>query len=247
MTKEQLKKYLNGVIDDIRTLYVKTQEQIQKVQETAKSGYSHFYNMPVRLTAEQAETQKQIARDVANKIMAEYKETLEKFIRDAEDTIASVKKAAIQDFVAAEPVPTELQLRMVDQIKKEYSADRGGLSLVQVKKFESALNYHTDNETIKAYPYYLAAKDLFPDDANNTEILAGIYMKQFPTLAEKKAVIDGIEECERFFKTAVICHKMDTIANATEVDQLEVIRMKQELAALGTIDQMNQRVITYVG
>ncbi len=247
MTQEQLKKYLNGVIDEIRTLYVKTQEQIQEVQKKAQSGYSSFYNIPIRLTAEQAESQEQIGRDVANKIMAEYREAVEKLIQEAEDTLKTVKKAAIQDFTAAEPVPTELQLRMMDQIKKEYSTDKDGLNLTQVKKFEDAMNYHVDNETVKAYPYYLAAKDLFPDDTNNAEILNSVYMKLFPALAEKKAVIAGIEEYEKFFKTAVICHKLDTISNATEADQFEMIRMKQELAALGTIDKLNQRVITYVG
>lgn len=204
MTRDQLKKYLDSVIDDVRKLYVKTQEQIQEVQKKAQSGYSSFYNIPVRLTAEQAESQEQIGRDVANKIMAEYREALEKLIQETENTITIIKKAAIQDFTAAEPVPTDLQLRMVEQIKKEYSADKGGLLLTQVKKFEDEMNYHVENETVKGYPYYLAAKDLFPDDANNAEILNGVYMKLFPALVEKKAAIDGIEECERFFKTAIL-------------------------------------------
>lgn len=247
MTKEQLMKYLNGVIEEIRTLYVKTQEQIQEVRKKSLSTWNTFYNTLVKLTPEQAESQEQIGRDVVNKIMAEYHDALDKLIREAEDTIATVKKAAIQDFTAAEPVPTELQLRMMEQIKKEYATDKDGLNLTQVKKFEDAMNYHVDNETVKAYPYYLAAKDLFPDDANNAEILNGVYMRLFPALTERQAVIDGIAECEKFFKTAVICHKMDTISNATEADQFETIRMKQELAALGTIDKLNQRVITYAG
>lgn len=200
MTKDQLKKYLDSVIDDVRKLYVKTQEQIQEVQKKAQSGYSSFYNIPVRLTAEQAESQEQIGRDIANKIMADYREALEKQIQETENTITIIKKAAIQDFAAAEPVPTDLQLRMVEQIKKEYSADKGGLLLTQVKKFEDEMNYHVDNETVKGYPYYLAAKDLFPDDANNVEILNGIYMKLFPVLAEKKPLLMALKNVKGFSK-----------------------------------------------
>ena len=35
MTKDQLKKYLDGVIDDIRTLYIKTQEKLREIQKKA--------------------------------------------------------------------------------------------------------------------------------------------------------------------------------------------------------------------
>ena len=46
MTKDQLKKYLDGVIDDIRTLYVKTQEKLREIQKKANSEWTTVYNIP---------------------------------------------------------------------------------------------------------------------------------------------------------------------------------------------------------
>ena len=133
-----------------------------------------------------------------------------------------MKKSAIQDLTAAEPVPTDIQLRMAEQIKKEYRNGNNALSLDRVKQFEADMNYHVENETVKAYPFYLAAKDLFPDNGGNADILNAAYMKLFPA------------------------HKLDTItAINSEADQLEVIRLKEELASLGEIGSLNQRVIQY--
>lgn len=247
MTKDQLKKYLDGVIDDIRTLYVKTQEKLQEIQKKASSEWTTVYNIPVHMTPEQQATNVAVMQDAANKLNQEYRESVEKMILEAEDTLKTIKKTAIQDLTAAEPVPTDVQLRMAEQIKKEYSSGNNALSLDRVKQFETDMNYHVDNETVKAYPFYLAAKDLFPDDGNNADILNTIYNKLFPEIAEKQAVIDGIEECERFFRAAIITHKFDTISNPTEADQLEMIRMKLELNELGKIGNLNQRVICYVG
>lgn len=246
MTRDQLKKYLDGVIDDIRTLYVKTQETIQNIQKQSNSEWTKAYSIPVHMTPEQQERMKELGRDAANKAMQEYREAAEKLIQEATDHIANVKKAAIQDLTAAEPVPTDIQLRMAEQIKKEYSTDGNVLSLDRVKQFERDMNYHAENETVKAYPYYMAAKDIFGDSGSNAEILNAVYNKLFPDIAAKQAVVDGINELEAFFKTAVICHKFDTIQVATEADQLEMIRMKEELQQLGTIGKLNQRVIRYV-
>ena len=71
-------------------------------------------------------------------------------------------------------------------------------------------------------------------------------MKLFPAITEKQSVLDEIGECERFFRAAIITHKLDTItAINSEADQLEVIRLKEELASLGEIGKLNQRVIQY--
>lgn len=132
------------------------------------------------------------------------------------------------------------------QIKKEYRNGNNALSLDRVKQFEADMNYHVENETVKAYPFYLAAKDLFPDNGGNAEILNAAYIKLFPAIAEKRSVLDGVGECERFFRAAIITHKLDTItAINSEADQLEVIRLKEELASLGEIGKLNQRVIQY--
>lgn len=246
MTKDQLKKYLDGVINDIRTLYVKTQEHIQDIQKKATSEWTTVYSVPVHMTPEQQAANAAVMQDAANKLNQEYREAAEKAIQEAADTIATVKKAAIQDLAAAEPVPTDVQLRMAEQIKKEYGSGSKALPVDRAKQFEVDMNFHVENETVKAYPFYLAAKDLFPDDGNNANILESIYGKLFPAIAEKQAVLDGINECERFFKAAVITHKLDTIAAVTtEADQFEVIRMKQELQELGAIGTLNQRVINY--
>lgn len=246
MTKEQLQKYLNGVIDDMRNLYVNTQQQCEELRKQADKDWAYFGTSLMKLTENQKAGAAAIAQDAVNKLMQDYREKIDQLMQEAENFIAEVKKAAVQDLVAAEPVPTDVQLRMVDQIKREYhQTGKNELNLVEVRKFENAMNYHVENGTVKAYPYYLAALEMFPEKAND-DILDNIYKKLFPAVEEKKAVFAGIEECERFFKTSVICHKMDTISPETAVDQLEIIRMKQELAALGTIDKLNQRVITYV-
>lgn len=244
MTRDQLKNYLEGVIDDIRTLYVKTQETIQDIQKQSNSGWTKVYSIPVHMTPEQQERMEEIGRDAANKAMQEYREAAEKLIQEATDHIAYVKKAAIQDLTAAEPVPTDVQLRMAEQIKKEYSKDGNALSPDRAHQFEADMNYHVENETVKAYPYYLAATDIF--GSAGAERLDDIYNRLFPEIAEKQAVVDGINEVEVFFKTAMICHKFDTMQTATEADQLEMIRLKNELQQMGTIGELNQRVIRYV-
>lgn len=246
MTKDQLKKYLSGVIDDIRMLYVKTQEQVQEIQKKAGSEWTTVYSVPVHMTPEQQAANAAVMRDAANKLISNYQEAVEKAVQEALDFVATVKKTAIQELTAAEPVPTDVQLRMVEQIKKEYSSGSKALPVDKVKQFEADMNFHVENETVKAYPFYLAAKDLFPDDGNNTSILDSIYGKLFPAIADKQAVVDGIEECERWFRAAVIIHKLDTISNPTEADQLEIIRLKLELNDLGAIGEYNKRFVQYV-
>ena len=246
MTKDQLKKYLDGVIDDIRTLYIKTQEKLREIQKKANSEWTTVYNVPVHMTPDQQAANAAVMQDAANKLNQEYKEAVEKAIQEATDAIATIKKSAIQDLTAAEPVPTDIQLRMAEQIKKEYRSGNNALSLDRVKQFEADMKYHVENETVKAYPFYLAAKDLFPDNGGNADILNAAYMKLFPAITEKQSVLDEIGECERFFRAAIITHKLDTItAINSEADQLEVIRLKEELASLGEIGKLNQRVIQY--
>lgn len=204
MTKDQLKKYLSGVIDDIRTLYVKTQEQVKEIQKKAGSEWTTVYSVPVHMTPEQQAANAAVMQDAANKLISNYQEAVEKAVQEALDFVATVKKTAIQELTAAEPVPTDVQLRMAEQIKKEYGSGSKALPVDRVKQFEADMNFHVENETVKAYPFYLAAKDLFPDDGNNTSILDSIYGKLFPAIAEKQAVLDGINECERWFRAAVI-------------------------------------------
>lgn len=246
MTKDQLKKYLSGVIDDIRTLYVKTQEQVQEIQKKAGSEWITVYSVPVHMTPEQQTANAAVMQDAANKLISNYQEAVEKAVQEALDFVATVKKTAIQELTAAEPVPTDVQLRMAEQIKREYSSGGNVLSVDRVKKFETDMNFHVENETVKAYPYYLAAKDLFSEDGNSGDILNAVYNKLFPAIADKQAVVDGIEECEHWFRAAIIIHKLDTISNPTEADQLEIIRLKQELNDLGEIGKLNQRVIRYM-
>jgi hypothetical protein len=243
MTKDQLKKYLDSVIDDIRKLYINTQERIQEIQKNASSEWTTVYSVPVHMTPEQQATNAAIMQDAVNKLNEEYRNKVDAKIQEAMDFIATLKKTAIQDVAAAEPVPTDIQLRMAEQIKKEYGYNGNALALDRVNQFETDMNYHVDNETVKGYPYYLVAMELFPD---NAEILDSVYKKLFPSLVEKKAALADIEECERFFKATIIIHKFDTISNPTEADQLELIRMKTELAELGEIGKLNQRVIRYL-
>ena len=73
-----------------------------------------------------------------------------------------------------------------------------------------------------------------------------VYNKLFPDIAAKQAVVDGINELEAFFKTAVICHKFDTIQVATEADQLEMIRMKEELQKLRDGSRQTPLIICWV-
>jgi len=246
MTKEQLKRYLETTMNDIRTLYLVTQEKIAEVKKQSNSEWTKIYNTPVRMTPEQQASMAELGRDVVNQMNAEYRAEVEKLIQEATEFIATVKKKAVQDLTAAEPLPTDVQLRMAEQIKKEYTTSGNAIAVDRAVKFQDDMNFHVENETVKAYPYYLVAKEVFPDDANNRELLDSVYLKIFPEFAERKAALKEIEECERFFKASVIIHKFDTITNPTEVDQLEMIRMKRELNELGAIDKLNQRPLTYI-
>ena len=246
MTKEQLKRYLENTMNDIRTLYLVTQEKIAEVKKQSNSEWTKIYNTPVRMTPEQRANMAALGRDVINQMNAEYRAEVEKLIQEATEFIATVKKKAVQDLAAAEPLPTDVQLRMAEQIKKEYTTNGNAIAVDRAVKFQDEMNFHVENETVKAYAYYLVAKELFPDDANNREMLDSVYMKIFPEVALRTAALKEIEECERFFKASVIIHKFDTITNPTEVDQLEMIRMKSELNELGAIDKLNQGVMKYI-
>lgn len=67
MTKDQLKKYLDGVIDDIRTLYIKTQEKLREIQKKANSEWTTVYNVPVHMTPDQQAVESFISAYQANR------------------------------------------------------------------------------------------------------------------------------------------------------------------------------------
>ena len=90
MTKDQLKKYLDGVIDDIRTLYIKTQEKLREIQKKANSEWTTVYNVPVHMTPDQQAANAAVMQDAANKLNQEYKEAVEKAIQEATEDRKSV-------------------------------------------------------------------------------------------------------------------------------------------------------------
>lgn len=96
----------------------------------------------------------ELGRDVVNQMNAEYRAEVEKLIQEATEFIATVKKKAVQDLTAAEPLPTDVQLRMAEQIKKEYTTNGNAIAVDRAVKFQDDMNFHVENETVKAYPYY---------------------------------------------------------------------------------------------
>ena len=249
MNQEQLKKYLEGAINDIRTLYVTYQKKFDELEHEGHAEYTMMGIYQIHLSDEQQRQRAEQARNIGNQLMEEYRDAEKKAVEEVETFLAELKKEAVQELTAAEPVPTENQLTMIDMIRREYTVPEGAaLDMVKARKFEQELNFHVDNETVKAFPYWCVAKEIFPETESSAAILNDMYDRIFPDVAEKRKQLEMIEHHERWFKAAVIGHKMDTMTRETEVDNLEIIRMKSELFDLGYGAEANKhdRVITYI-
>lgn len=218
MSVQKLKENIESVMNSIQEKHHTLEENIAKVKKQESKDWVELYGMMVKVSASQKEIISAMAQDGVNELMADFEKTLKKKIQEGNNYIADEKKRINQEIVAAEPVPTREQAIMEEQIVKQYH------NLLNPQKFFEDMQFHVANETVKAIPYYLAAKELFPDDSQVNVVLRILV----PEVEKKEEDLLETEEIERIFKSFCINFKLTN----TVVDGMQSIRLKQELADL---------------
>lgn len=211
-----MKEYIEKVAADIQNLHTKVQEEIKSIREEASKDWVMIYGTMVKVSQSQKETFCAIAQDKANKKMAEFKEKLEARNQECLDHIADERKKLHQAIVNAEPIPTSEQVIVTEQLVKQYH------NMVNSTKFFADMQFHIENETAKALPYYFASKEMFPDDPQVDAVLRTLV----PAIAEKETELLEIDEMERIYKAFYINFQLSN----TVVDNMQSIRLKRELA-----------------
>lgn len=229
-----LASYIDDQLTKIRKTYKNYEDKAEEIKKKYSSEWIEMYGTPVHISPERVNENIQIGREVVGKLFEECDTEIGKIIKETEDTIAAEHKKAIQAYVASEPVPTDEQLKRVEQLRSEYHI--GGVFATM--KFMNDMDFHVKNETVYAYPYYLIAKGVLSDDIENKTRLNNIYMSLFPEIQKKADELKTVEELNNLFKTQVIIFKFNTKGEA--MDLMERIKLKLELQDMGTISQLPQ-------
>lgn len=229
-----LGKYIDEKITSLRKVHVDYQEAMEKITKHYSSEWVTMRNTPIHISPEAVAANEGIGREIAGKLIEERDAEIDKIIKEAEDTLAAEKKKAIQEYAAAEPVPTDEQLRRVDQLRSEYTV--GGI--FTMTKFKDEMDFHVENETVYAYPYYLLARGQLTDSLDDQERLNRIYNTLFPQITEKAAALKSVEEWIKVFRTQVILFRFSFEGDT--MGQLDKIRLKLELQDMGTANQLAQ-------
>lgn len=271
-----MKQYVEEMINKINSLEFEKQKEIERIKTTSELPTISFVGVDVPLSNEQKKSMEQIFAEAINQIIRETDEAIELLNQTILNHFEQERKTINQDMTALEPVPTDEQEKITGQIVREYH------NLQNESKFFSDLQFHIENETVKALPYYFACKELFPEAASNHEILKKIV----PAIVEKEAALKELEEVERIYKSFYINHKLQTNPEMQTLDKIrlkqeladvengmkayevspnqpriteiiarlntpgvpitEAISLKQELALLGGMNQLSQKLLTYV-
>lgn len=232
-----LGKYIDDQLTRIRKISSTYNTKAEELEKKQSKEWGDVLGMPVHLTTEQIANNIAIGRELVGKLFEERDAEIEKVIKETEEKLAEQKKVAIQDCVAAEPVPTDEQLRRVEHLRAEYGV---GESMITAD-FISDMNFHVANETVSAYSYYLLAKSVMQKTPENERMLQDTYTKLFPQIAEKASALKNVEDYINVFRSNVILFKFSIATPVqTQEEQIARIRMKRELAELGAINQLVQ-------
>ncbi len=99
------------------------------------------------------------------------------------------------------------------------------------------LNFHMENETVKAMSYVLAFKELFPDDPKNEEY----FLKMNPQLADKQEAIDLVKQDSDKYEIYKLKEKALTLGTSlSTVDRIAMMNRAFELGFNGNLLQFRK-------
>ncbi len=219
-------------LDEIRNVHSKYSEAIAKVQAEASKEWIEKYGMPMHISPEAVERNKENAREFVGELMKEYKDTIQRLVDEGEATLSGEKRIAIQEYAAAEHVPTQDDLNRMEVLKREYNTK----GIFDENKFMFDCDFHMENQTVFAYPYYLMALERVKEKGDEAaqKALNDKYVQLYPELGSKAAALDTVEAQIRAFRIGVINFRFDTEeVLKTHEGWEESVRLKGQLLELG--------------
>ena len=230
-TMSKLLQYIEKQITKLQNIKKNYNDQIQEVKKIAENEYQSFGEVLIHLTAQQQQQRLILANQGIKELEKACDDEINTIIVETENYLSEEKKKVIQVVSASEPVPTQDDRNRMDLLLDEYSVIDG-------TQFRSDMEMHIANETVYAFPYYLLAKKHFAKTPENESYLKELYNKMFPAVQDKLSKLDEVEEAVKTFRTYVITIKYprsDGDVMIGEEATFERIKMKQELASMGTL------------
>ncbi|MCD8042444.1 MAG: hypothetical protein LUH10_05210 [Tannerellaceae bacterium] len=225
-----INKIAENALDEMRKIYKRYQDGMQKITNAYSKEWKVIGGIQFRLSDEAVSKNIEIGQEINGQLKQEYTEAIQKIIDDTEETLATAKKKAIQDKTAAEPVPTEEDLRRVEQLRNRYSHS----GVLNQMDFNIDIAFHVENETVQAYAYYLLGKEQSRGDEETEQKLNEVYNKLFPEIAVKDAIVKEVEEAIRQFRIGVILFTFGTDETLnTPEGNFRSISLKVQLNDLG--------------
>jgi hypothetical protein len=186
------------------------------------------------LSDEKIEANKQIGRELVGAMIAERNEEVQNVINETEERLAAEKKKTIQEYAAAEPVPTDEDFRRVEYLKGEYGLIDGAVTL----KFMDDMKFNVDNGTVWAYAYYLIAKKS-SNAKDNEGVLQDAFNTMFPQIQAKADDLKAVEDAINLFRSQIILYQFATTEN---ISFAQSIAWKGALAETGYgMAELNQK------
>ncbi|MBO4998179.1 MAG: hypothetical protein J6D02_09300 [Lachnospira sp.] len=230
-----LLKYVDSQITSIRQTKIRYEKVIEDIKKKSASEYGTFGGILIKYDAEQIAANKvQAEATIIKQLYIELDKEIEKIIAETEATLALEKKKAIQEYAAAEPLPTTDDFNRIEQLKLDYGV-RGDDGNIITGQFLIDMNFHIENETVFAFAYYLLAKKVMVRNPENEQMLQDIYLKLFPVIQKKADELKKVEDAINVFRSQVIIYKMDSNENLSFA---ESVAMKVELQSLGYYDRI---------
>lgn len=212
-----MKEYIEKKAAEIKELEQEKKDKIAKASQLPAEGTVIVYQgVAIRIDENARKNLKESADRSIGETRKDYEGKIEAKNQECLNHIAAEKKKLHQAIAEVEPIPTNEQLIISEQLVKQYH------NMANTEKFFADMQFHIENETVKALPYYFASKELFPDDPQIDVVLRTLV----PAIAEKEKELLEIEEMERVYKSFYINFQL----NNTVVDNMQSIRLKHELA-----------------
>lgn len=210
-----MKEYIEKKAAEIQDLHTEYQKEIKNIRDSYNKKWVAIYGEVTKANASQKAAFDLIEQDEINKCKQDFLNNLEAKNQECLNHIAAERKKLHQGIVNAEPIPTSEQVIVTEQLVKQYH------NMVNSEKFFADMQFHIENETAKALPYYFASKEMFPDDLQVDVVLRTLV----PAIAEMENKLLEIDEMERIYKVFYINFQLSN----TVTDNMQSIRLKREL------------------
>jgi hypothetical protein len=218
-------KYIDDQMTKIRQITKRYDDMAEKVSKEYSKEYAMYGTVQVHLSDDKIEANKQTGRELVGALIAERDQEVRKVINETEERLAAEKKKIIQEYAAAEPVPTDEDFRRVEYLKSEYAITDGSVTL----KFMDDMKFNVDNGTVWAYAYYLIAKKS-SSAKDNEGVLQDAFNTMFPQLQVKADDLKAVENAINLFRSQVILYHFSTNDN---ISCAQSIAWKAALAETG--------------